>query len=50
MAYYDGAAGALQIDSTETAATIAAYNKLKSLMQDVATNTTVTALQSVVPK
>ena len=50
MAYYDGAAGALQIDSTETAATIAAYNKLKAIMQDAATNTTITALQSVVPQ
>ena len=54
LAYYEGNssvyAGDFGNDSGEKAATIAAYNKLKSLMQDVATDTTVTALQSVHPQ
>ena len=41
-AYYDGASGNLQIDSTEKTATVAAYNYLKSLLPTVGRNILVT--------
>ena len=43
LAYFDGnASTALQIDSTEVAATAASYSRLKTVMQQVIANTTVT--------
>ncbi len=47
-AYFSNAT--LQIDSTERAATIAAYNYLKTLLQNIAVNTTVVPLQNTVPQ
>jgi len=42
LAYFDGDnSTSLMIDSTEVAATAAAFNRLKSIMQDIATNTLV---------
>ena len=40
-AYFNGASGTLQIDSTEKAATLAAYEYLKQLMQTTGRNITV---------
>jgi hypothetical protein len=43
LAYFDGNASTdLQIDSTEIAATAASYNRLKTVMQQIIANTTVT--------
>jgi hypothetical protein len=43
LAYFDGnASTALQIDSTEVAATAASYSRLKTVMQQIIANTTVT--------
>lgn len=42
LAYYDGPGSNLMIDSTEIAATVAAYGRLKTVMQQVIANTTVT--------
>ena len=42
LAYFDGAGGASMIDSTELTATIASYNRLKTIMQQIIINTTVT--------
>ena len=43
LAYFDGnASTALQIDSTEIAATAASYSRLKTVMQQIIANTTVT--------
>ena len=50
LAYYDGVAGGLAIDSSEKTATIAAYVYLKDMMQDVAANTLRTSLQSTIPQ
>ena len=41
LAYFDGTTG-LEIDSSEVAATVAAYGRLKTVMQEIAANTTVT--------
>ena len=41
-AYWNGASGNLQIDSSEKIATVAAYNYLKTLLQTVGRNITVT--------
>jgi len=41
FAYYDGASGNLQIDSTEKTATLLAYDYLRELMQQVARNQTI---------
>ncbi len=43
LAYFDGAGSTLMIDSTELAATIAAYGRLKTVMQQIIANTSVTA-------
>ena len=48
LAYYEGTV--LQFDSSETTATLAAYNYLKSIMQAVSINNTVATNQSVVPQ
>ena len=48
LAYYEGTT--LQFDSSETAATLAAYAYLKSIVQAVALNNTVPALQDDVPQ
>lgn len=43
LAYFDGNNSTdLQIDSTEVAATAASYNRLKTVMQEIIANTTVT--------
>jgi hypothetical protein len=42
LAYYNGASGVLQIDSTESAATIAAYGIMKSTAQTVSRDIAVT--------
>ena len=43
LAYFDGnASSTLMIDSTEVAATSAAYSRMKTVMQQIAANTTVT--------
>ncbi len=43
LAYFDGnASTTLMIDSTEIAATVASYGRLKTVMQDIVANTTVT--------
>jgi hypothetical protein len=43
LAYFDGnASTTLQIDSTEVAATAASYSRLKTVMQQIIANTTVT--------
>jgi len=43
LAYFDGNASTdLQIDSTEVAATVASYSRLKTVMQQIIANTTVT--------
>ena len=42
LAYFDGTSSDLMIDSTEVAATSAAYSRLKTVMQQVVANTTVT--------
>jgi hypothetical protein len=42
LAYFDGPGSALMIDSTELTATIASYNRLKTVMQQIAANTSVT--------
>ena len=43
LAYFDGGASTdLQIDSTEIAATAASYSRLKTVMQQIIANTTVT--------
>ena len=47
LAYLDDGVG---VGVVEGGATVAAYNKLKAIMQDASTNTTITALQSVVPQ
>jgi hypothetical protein len=47
-AYYAGVGGALQIGSSELAATIDAYTYLQSLVQSIAVNTGVVALQTEV--
>ena len=49
-AYYDGIAGSLAIDSTEKAATVAAYGELKSLLSAIAGNGTITPLNDVIPQ
>ena len=41
LAYFDGTTG-LEIDTSEVAATVAAYGRLKTVMQEIAANTTVT--------
>jgi hypothetical protein len=41
LAYFDGTTG-LEIDASEVAATVAAYGRLKTVMQQIAANTTVT--------
>ena len=41
LAYFDGAVG-LEIDASEVVATVAAYGRLKTVMQQIAANTTVT--------
>ncbi len=42
LAYFDGAGSTSMIDSTELTATIASYNRLKSVMQSIIANTSVT--------
>ncbi len=42
LAYFDGAGSTSVIDSSETTATIAAYNRLNTILQQIAQNTTVT--------
>jgi len=42
LAYFDGVGSTLMIDSTELTATIASYNRLKTVMQQIIINTTVT--------
>ena len=42
LAYFDGAGSTLMIDSTELTATIASYQRLKTVLQQIAANTTVT--------
>jgi len=42
LAYFDGAGSTSLIDSTEVGATIASYNRLKSVMQSIIINSTVT--------
>ena len=49
-AYFDGPGGALAIDSTEKAATIAAYGYLKLILIDASNNTAITPLQNDVPQ
>jgi hypothetical protein len=46
--YYSALTDQLQIDSADKAATLAAYGYLKTLVQAIAVNTTVTPLQTVV--
>ena len=41
LAYFDGTTG-LEIDASEVAATVAAYGRLRTVMQQIAANTTVT--------
>ena len=41
LAYFDGTTG-LEIDASEVTATVAAYGRLKTVMQQIAANTTVT--------
>jgi hypothetical protein len=41
LAYFDGTTG-LEIDASEVTATVAAYGRLKTVMQEIAANTTVT--------
>jgi hypothetical protein len=41
LAYFDGTTG-LEIDASEITATVAAYGRLKTVMQQIAANTTVT--------
>ena len=48
LAYYDGSSGALQIDSSEKVATIAAYNFLKTRLQQLATAAGFTPLQQTI--
>jgi len=48
LAYYEGTV--LQFDSSETTATLAAYNYLKSIMQAAALNNTVPTNQDAVPQ
>ncbi len=43
LAYFDGPGSTLMIDSTELVATIAAYGRLKTVMQQIIANTSVTA-------
>ena len=43
LAYFDGPGSTLLIDSTESAATIAAYGRLKSVIQLITANSSVTA-------
>ena len=42
LAYFDGAGSTSMIDSTELTATIASYNRLKSVMQSIVVNSTFT--------
>ena len=49
-AYYDGIAGSLAIDSSEKAATVAAYGELKSLLSAIAGNGTITPLNPTIPQ
>ena len=42
LAYFDGVSTTLMIDSTEVAATAAAYNRLKTILQQIVQNTAVT--------
>jgi len=42
LAYYDGPGSNLMIDSTEIAATVSAYGRLKTVLQQIVSNTTVT--------
>jgi len=46
LAYYDGSSGALQIDSSEKAATLASYDFLKTRLQQIVGSTVFTPLQS----
>lgn len=48
LAYYEGSI--LQFDSSETTATLAAYAYLKSIVQAIAQNNTVPALQNNIPQ
>jgi len=48
LAYYEG--NTLQFDSSETTATLAAYAYLKSIVQAIAQNNTVPALQNNIPQ
>ncbi len=42
LAYYDGPGSQLMIDSTEITATVASYGRLKTVMQQIVSNATVT--------
>ncbi len=42
LSYFDGAGSTSMIDSSETTATIAAYNRLSTILQQIAQNITVT--------
>jgi hypothetical protein len=46
LAYYDGPGSQLMIDSTEITATVAAYGRLKTVMQSIVSNSTVTRSSS----
>ena len=50
LAYFDGPGGGLMIDSSEKAATLAAYQYLKTIMQSAALNNTVSSLQNTIPQ
>ena len=50
LAYYDGSSGALQIDSSEKAATLASYDFLKTRMQQLVGNSTFTPLQLTITR
>ena len=49
-AYYNGRTGALQIAASEKAATLAAYGNLKSLVQTVGRNISVSPTSQIVPE
>ena len=47
LAYYEGVGSSFIVDSTETAATLASYNYLKTMVQDAIDNVAITVTQNV---
>ena len=50
LAYYEGVGSNLFINSSEKAATLASYARLKTMVQQIAVNTTVSNLQNTIPQ